>query len=306
MPDLILPSAPGSRVPPLPPSRADANVLAEYDKTVRTWGIPNNLIRTMAWSPALALTEVDYANSFIFDAPRYGSVPRPDGDWADPAAGTVLFPQSGFIDRVTKELVINLVSLLNRSRYSITHHSVIGYATLCRDLPYSDPAERARRAEQLLLQLVDSGGKADYEHQTYDTGTRTVPLYSDSQLLCLRLAHAIHRDPHSVTDQEFAALRRALRTEAEEAIAKGPLAEVIGTGTSAYLDAYVNAMIVELTWCIAHFDGLLNTWFTVLRVMDETDEQRDGIDFVAAYNQQVPERIKVRNNNLLGVTGWGR
>jgi hypothetical protein len=109
-----------------------------------------------------------------------------------------------------------------------------------------------------------------------------------------------------VTDQEFAALRRALRTEAEEAIAKGPLAEVIGTGTSAYLDAYVNAMIVELTWCIAHFDGLLNTWFTVLRVMDETDEQRDGIDFVAAYNQQVPERIKVRNNNLLGVTGWGR
>jgi hypothetical protein len=303
MPDLILPSTPGSRVPPLPPSRADARVRAEYDKTVRTWGIPNNLIRTMAWSPALALTEVDYANSFIFDAPRYGSVPQPDGD---PAAATVLFPQAGFIDRVTKELVISLVSLLNRSRYSITHHAVIGHSTLCRELPYPDPAERARRAEQMMLQLVDSNGRPDYEHQTYDTGTRTVPLYSDSQLHCLRLAHAIHRDPHSVTDQEFAALRQVLRGEAEEAIAKGPLGDVIGTGTGAYLDAYVNAMIVELTWCIVHFNGLLNTWFTVLRVMDETDAERDGIDFVAAYNQQVPERIKVRNNNLLGATGWGR
>jgi alkylhydroperoxidase family enzyme len=260
-------------------------------------------MRTMAWLPALALTEVDYANSFIFDPPRYGNVPTPDGD---PASGIVLFPQSGFLDRVTKELVINLVSLLNRSRYSITHHSVIGYTTLSRNLPQADHAERARVAELMLLRLVDSTGRPDYENQTYPVGDRTEPLYGELHLHCLRLAEAVHDDPHGVTDAQFAALRTVLRAEAEEAIAKGPLANAPGSGTEAYLDAYVNGMLVELTWCIAHFDGLLNTWFTVLRVMDETTVDSDGIDFVTVYNSQVPERIKVRNNNLLGTTGWGR
>ncbi|GAA0400165.1 hypothetical protein [Streptomyces luteireticuli] len=294
MSDLIQPSAPGSRVPPMPMDHADPYVVTEFDKSARTWGIPNNLFRTMAWQNGLARTEVDYANSFIFDPPRYGNVPRPSGD--------VLFPQTGLVDRVAKELVINLVSLLNRSRYSVTHHTFIGFTTLCQDLPYGDPAERARRAEEMLFHLVDCTGKPDFENQAYDSG----PLYTEPQLLCLRLAEAIQRDPHSVTDEQFAALRAAFRDRAEETVAKGPLGGQPGTGTDGYLDAYVNAMLVELTWCIAHFSGLLNTWFTVLKVMDETDPQQDGTDFVATYNQRVPERIKVRNNNLLGATGWGR
>ncbi len=301
MSNLIMPTVPGRRVPPLPLGRADPYLLAEYDKTVRTWGIPSNLMRTMAWLPGLALTEVDYANSFIFDPVRYSSVPQPDGD---PAAGTVLFPQTGFLDRVTKELVISLVSLLNRCRYSITHHSFIGYTTLCRDLPHADPAERARLAEEMLVHLVDPTGAADYEQRNDPVGGG--PLYREMHLHALRLAETIHDDPHAVTDRQFEALREVLRAEAEEAIVKGPLSKSPGTGTAAYLDAYVNAMLVELTWCIVHFDGLLNTWFTVLRVMDETGVEEDGIDFVALYNTQVPERIKVRNNNLLGATGWGR
>ncbi len=97
-----------------------------------------------------------------------------------------------------------------------------------------------------------------------------------------------------------------LRGVAAENIAKGPIAEVPGTGTVAYLDAWVNAITVELTWCIVHFDGLLNAWFTVLRVIDETGAEDElGRDFVASYNAEVPDRIKVRNNNLLGPTGWG-
>lgn len=40
--------------------------------------------------------------------------------------------------------------------------------------------------------------------------------------------------------------------------------------------------------------------------MDETGaEDEVDVDFVAAYNAAVPDRIKVRNNNLLGPTGWG-
>ncbi|MBH1933854.1 hypothetical protein I5Q34_06020 [Streptomyces sp. AV19] len=299
MSDLIQPSVPGTRVPPMPMGYADPYVATEFDKTARTWSGPNNLFRTMAWHNGLARTEVDYANSFIFDPPRYGSVPRPDGD-------PVLFPQTGLIDRVTKELVINLVSLLNRSRYSITHHTTIGFTALRDILPGADPAERARRAEEMLLHLVDCNGRPDFEHQGFAGADGFEPLYSEPQLLCLRLAETIQRDPHSVTDEQFAALRTVFRADAEETVAEGPLGGQPGIGTDGYLDAYVNAMLVELTWCIAHFSGLLNTWFTVLRVMDETGSDQDVTDFAAFYNQQVPERIKVRNNNLLGATGWGR
>jgi hypothetical protein len=34
--------------------------------------------------------------------------------------------EAGFNDRFIKELVISRTSLINRSRYSVTHHSVIG------------------------------------------------------------------------------------------------------------------------------------------------------------------------------------
>lgn len=304
MSDLIPPVAPGPRVPVLPAGRTEARVRTEFDRSIRDWGIPSNLFRTMAWLPGLALTEVEYANSFIFDAPRYAPAPRPPGD---PDGESVLFPQGGFVDRVTKELVINLVSLLNRSRYSLTHHSYIGYGVLSHELPYEDPAQRAARAEEMLLRLVDSAGQPNWEDRTFTWQGVTEPLYTVPQQHCLRLAETIQRDPHAVSDRQFADLREVLRGVAAENIAKGPLAEVPGTGTEAYLAAWVNAMTVELTWCIVHFDGLLNSWFTVLRVRDETGAEDElGGDFVAAYNAEVPDRIKVRNNNLLGPTGWGR
>ncbi|MGY0236669.1 hypothetical protein [Longispora urticae] len=272
------------RVPPLAAAHADGYVRAAYDLAAHTWGIPNNLVRTMGWLPALATTEVPYANSFIFDDGPLARWPSP----ADPSARTLL-PYAGFVDRVTKELLINLVSLLNRSRYSITHHTVIGYATL---------TAAGEPAEEMLLHLVDSTGKPDFEaHQEH---------YRDPHLHALRFALAAHTDPHAVTDEQFAALRAVLRDEAKGRIAGGPLGGEPGTSTEEYLDTWVNGALVELTWLVLHFDGLLNHWFTLLRVHDETSVAADGIDFVAHYNATVPERLKVRNNNLLGPTGWGR
>ncbi|KOV87528.1 hypothetical protein, partial [Nocardia sp. NRRL S-836] len=104
----------------------NAEVEAAYELSIATWGIPSNLFRTMAHHPALAITEVPYANSVIFDAGVLTEIPNPD----TAQGGTVRYPTSGFLGRVTKELVINVVSLLNRSRYSMTHHTVIGYNTL--------------------------------------------------------------------------------------------------------------------------------------------------------------------------------
>lgn len=286
MTDLIMPSD-GPRVGPLSRKQVSPYVLAEYDKSIHTWGIPNNLIRTMACLPQLGLTEVDYANSFIFDE---GVI----AGWPDPANPdrTVPFPMAGFVDRVTKELIINLVSLLNRSRYSITHHTVIGWSTLSSSIDQGE-------AEEMLLSLVNGEGEASYKYRT--------DLFSDYQIAAMDMAVQLRGDAHDVSDQDFKDLRAMCEVEAAKQIqATECLAGVDAAQSPEYLRAYVNGMLVELTWCTVHFAGLLNKWFTVMKVCDETDAGRDGIDFVTVYNSIVPESIKVRNNALLGPDGWGK
>ena len=294
MPNLSMPKT-APRIPPLQKQNVGPYVRAEYDKSIYTWGIPNNLIKTMAWLPRLAETEVDYANSFIFDVDTYADWPNPD----DPKSN-VVYPQAGFIDRVTKELVINIVGLLNRSRYSITHHAVIGFNTLAAELPPPDAATRKALAEAMMLHLVDAGGKPDFENQK--CSGRRAALHA-FQLHAMRFAVAIHDDAHSVSDEQFKALSGEAATIAKSQIESGPFPA--GAKSPAFVESYVRGMLVELSWCICHFNGLLNNWFTVLRVMDETDAVRDEIDFVTVYNTVLPDSIKARNNSLLGSDGWG-
>ena len=59
---------------------------------------------------------------------------------------------------------------------------------------------------------------------------------------------------------------------------------------------HVDSQIVELTWLIGHF-CLLNKWFTALQVPDEGPD--DELDFLAAYQQVVPEDIRQRNEQIL-------
>ncbi|MCP2163383.1 carboxymuconolactone decarboxylase family protein [Goodfellowiella coeruleoviolacea] len=290
--ELIMPSTP-PRVAPLPRPFMAPEVVSAFDHSINTWGTPSNLFRTMAHHPALAMTEVQYANSVIFDYGPYTYVPNPD----TARGGTVLYPRAGFVDRVTKELVINLVSLLNRSRYSITHHTYIGYHTLAADLPVPDAAERRRRSEAMLLHLVDEDGVPTFEAPPGqdDPG----PLYTELHLACLRLALAIREDPHAVSDEQIAGLRQLFSRHAPDAIAAHGLDRYPNTGTPEYRHAYTTSMLVEITWLITHFNGLLNTWFTVLRTTDESSLSEDGVEFVARYNRDVPASIRRRNNALL-------
>ncbi|MGW4115234.1 hypothetical protein ACWEFJ_30535 [Actinosynnema sp. NPDC004786] len=270
------------------------DVEAAYDLSIATWGIPSNLFRTMAHHPTLAITEVPYANSIIFDTGELTDIPNPDTT----QGGTVRYPTSGFLDRVTKELVINTVSLLNRSRYSMTHHTVIGYNTLSEHLPHPDPDTRARQAEAMLLRLVDGHGNPTFDHPD-------APPYTDLHLACLRLAAATQAHPHAVTDDHVHHTHQVLLDHAPAAIAAHGLDQYPGTDTPAYHNAYATGMLVELTWLTVHFSGLLNVWFTVLHTYDEADVTEDEIDFIAVYNTTVPASIRRRNNSLLGASGWG-
>ena len=206
----------------------------------------------MAYTPRLLQTEVEYCNTFIFDPPTF--------------RGEI--QEAGFNDRFIKELVISRTSLINRSRYSMTHHSFIGVKL------YTD-AGRADEGHQKFLHL--------HEHESHHD------VYTERERAVLNYAVLVTKDAHLVTDEGFQELRRVLRKHNS----KDPLLKSL---PKSRMDRHVDAQIVELTWLIGHF-CLLNRWFTVLQVPDEGPHDEDN--FAAAYEQVVPADIRRRNEVIL-------
>jgi alkylhydroperoxidase family enzyme len=244
---------PWTRIRPLQRDEMDPYTEAGMMAGEITWGrFPNNLAKVMAYTPRLLQTEVEYCNTFIFDGETFrGGV-----------------QEAGFNDRFIKELVIARTSLANRSRYSVTHHSMIGMVL------YSS-AGRREDAHAKYLRL--------HEHE------RHPEVYTERERVILDYTVKVVKDAHLVTDQEFQALRKTLR---EHNVQDDRLKAM----SEEEMEKHVSSQIVELTWLIGHF-CLLNKWFTVLQVPDEGPE--DEQDFLAAYVQAVPEDIRKRNEEIL-------
>jgi alkylhydroperoxidase family enzyme len=243
---------PWTRIRPLQRDELDPYTQAGMLTGERTWGgNPNNLCKVMAYLPRLLQTEVEYCNTFIFDRETFR------GD----------IQEAGFNDRFIKELVISRTSLINRSRYSVTHHSVIGIGL------YAD----AGRREEAVLKYLHL-----HEHEKHPE------VYTERERVVLDYTAKVTKDAHLVTDQEFQELRRVLT----EHNLKNDQIKV----PTDQMSGYVDAQIVELTWLIGHF-CLLNRWFTVLQVPNEGPQ--DEWNFAAFYEQIVPEQIRRRNEQVL-------
>lgn len=244
---------PWTRVRPLQRDELDPYTHAGMVEGELTWGgFRNNLCRVMSYCPRLMQTEVEYCNTFIFDPPSFR------GD----------VQEAGFNDRFIKELIISRTSLINRSRYSVTHHAAIGMGL------YED-AGRRDEAHTKYLHL--------HEHEKHPD------VYTERERVILDYTAKVTKDAHLVTDEEFAELRNVLR---EHNLQDDRLKEL----SDEEMDRHVDAQIVEITWLIGHF-CLLNRWFTVLQVPDEGPDDED--DFLAAYEQAVPEDIRQRNEEIL-------
>jgi alkylhydroperoxidase family enzyme len=245
---------PWTRIRPLQRDELDPYTESGMVMGELTWGrFRNNLGRVMAYTPRLLQTEVEYCNTFIFDPETFR------GD----------VQEAGFNDRFIKELVISRTSLVNRSRYSITHHAFIGMSL------YTN-AGRREEAHMKYLHL--------HEHELHPE------VYTEREQVILDYTVKVVKDAHLVTDEEFENLRRVLRehNSGNERLAKLPEEEMA---------RHVDAQIVELTWLIGHF-CLLNKWFTVLQVPDEGADDEDN--FLAAYQEVVHEDIRQRNAKVLG------
>jgi alkylhydroperoxidase family enzyme len=254
MPKTQISQGPWTRIRPLQRDEIDPYTEAGMTKGEITWGhFRNNLGKVMAYLPRMVQTEVEYCNTFIFDPPTFR------GD----------VQEAGFNDRLLKELVISRVSLYNRSRYSVTHHAFIGWATW-------DGAGRAAEAHPKFLHL--------HEHEKHPEA------YTELERAVLDYTAKLCADAHLITDQDFAELRRALRANNQGDARLKALPEEA-------MAHHVDAQVVELTWLAGHYCSL-NRWFTALQVPDET--AADEVDFLSLYAQVVPEDIRERNARLLG------
>lgn len=258
---------PWTRVRPLQSDEVDSFTAAAYAFAQASWGgLPSNLMKVMGHCPQLAATEVSYANAVIFDVDVFNN-------------GHQI---AGFLDRPLKELVISRTSLHNRSRYSVTHHSMIGMTTF-------RAAGREAEGHKKLLVL--------HEHGLHPE------LYTAREYACLTYTAKVTADAHLVSDEEFAELKAVLRqyntgqAPAEDMtdFDRSFIAKWSGFDDAAH-DRLVDSQIVEMTWLIGQF-CLLNRWFTVLQVPDEGPE--DEANFLALYEAQVPADIRSRNDELL-------
>lgn len=263
---------PWTRIRPLQRDELDAATHAGMMAGELTWGtFPNNLCRVMAYCPRLMETEVEYANTFIFDQAGYRNRSEFDEPGRNPDRGPEVperYQVVGFNDRFLKELVISKTSLINRSRYSVTHHAFLGYVLYAT-------AGRAEEAHSKYLHL--------HEHEEHPG------VYTERERVVLSYTDKVTRDAHLVTDDEFKELQRVL--------AEGNAGDEYWEGLSDEgRERHVQSQIVELTWLIGQF-CLLNRWFTVLQVPDESPE--DELNFLGFYEQVIPEDIRERNERIL-------
>ncbi len=248
-----IPQGPWTRIRPLQRDELDPYTEAGMVTAEITWGrFRNNLARVMAYCPRLLQTEVEYCNTFIFDPPTF--------------RGEV--QEAGFNNRFVRELVINKTSLINRSRYSVTHHSFIAMALFTS-------AGRAEEGHQKLLHL--------HEHEHFPN------VYDDVEKAVLDFTAKVTRDAHTVTDEDFQDLREALGVDSR----RDPRVAAL---PPEKFERHVDARIVELTWLCGHF-CLLNRWFTALQVPDEGEKDEDN--FLGVYAQVVPADIRERNEKVL-------
>jgi alkylhydroperoxidase family enzyme len=258
---------PWTRIRPLQIDEVDDYTASAYWQGTLTWGhFPNNLMKVMGHCPSLAITEVAYANSFIFDIDVFHNGKQ----------------FAGFLDRPLKELLISRTSLYNRSRYSVTHHSFIGYSVF-------KSLGREEEGFQKLLHL--------HKHESHRE------FYTARENTCLDYAVKVAHDPHDVTDDEFHCIKHVLHQYNTGRAAMDDMTDFDhkfivkwAAYTPQQHDALVDSQIVEMTWLIGQF-CLLNRWFTALQVPDEGPQ--DEADFQASYEAFVPPEIRDRNEAIL-------
>ncbi len=137
--------------------------------------VPNNLGRYLVQIPGVFEKQLDYSTSLIFDTPSFRN-------------GVQI---SGFVDRVTKELVTNAIAQRRRAWYTMTHHAFLGMLTARR---YDKAPDASEKMAQKMLHL---------------DAPSTPGVFDRHERAALIFANKFATDPQSYSDQDFTEFRAA-------------------------------------------------------------------------------------------------
>ena len=135
--------------------------------------VPNNLGRYFVQIPGVLEKQLDYSTSLCFDTPSFRN-------------GVQI---SGFVDRVTKELVTNAIAQRRRAWYTMTHHAFLGMRTALR--------YRTTTPEQMAQKMLHLDAPS------------TPGVFERHERAALILANKFATDPQSYSDEDFAEFRAA-------------------------------------------------------------------------------------------------
>jgi len=134
---------------------------------------PNNLGKYLVQIPGVLEKQLDYSTSLCFDTPSFRN-------------GVQI---SGFVDRVTKELVTNAIAQRRRVWYTMTHHALLGMQTAVR---YGITTPEKMAQKMLHLDAPSTPG-----------------VFERHERAALILANKFATDPQSYSDEDFAEFRAA-------------------------------------------------------------------------------------------------
>ncbi len=139
--------------------------------------VPNNLGNYLAQIPGVLEKQLDYSTSLIFDTPSFRN-------------GVQI---SGFVDRVTKELVINAIAQRRRAWYTTTHHALLGMRSA---IVYGTGPEKMAQ-EKMAQKMLHLDAPS------------TAGVFDRHERAALILATKFATDPQSYSDHDFAEFRVA-------------------------------------------------------------------------------------------------
>jgi alkylhydroperoxidase family enzyme len=221
--------------------------ITQGGQSLASWGwgrgthFPGSLVLALQYLPDAGRDEAFYSLALMFNE--------------DQTRNGVLV--AGFVDRVLKELLIQKIYRLNRSRYGLEHHTVFAYNEFLRR--YSggafrrsamSDADAQRATERALTECTD---KLLYVHEA----SRHPEKYSPVELAALAWTDAVILRPHEAYHLE-PALRQALKDQDEAEIAAGTrwLDMTGGVTRDAAMKRLLDHQIAELGMFVPHMDGI--------------------------------------------------
>ena len=257
--------------------------------------VPNNLGRYLVQIPGVFEKQLDYSTSLIFDTPSFRN-------------GVQI---SGFVDRVTKELVTNAIAQRRRAWYTMTHHAFLGMQSARR---YGTAPDKMAQ-KMLHLDAPSTPGIFDRHERAaviFANKFATDPQsYSDQDFAEFRAAFGEYdQNVYASVERPFLQLRAAREARAQalvdaksvneaDTLARRAADSVPTTMPKDLLARKINSQFVELCFLGMQFVGLAGV-FSALNIPDEGP--MDG----ALQPAYPPEFIKKLNGLLAaGSNGIG-